>query len=114
MQFSHSHLRDSKPAPRRQKNEPVFGIGWHAFVNWPQPVGKAPAPVPMIDGAGKAIANDLQDGQEVEIVSWRPKAREGLVYQVRRTTDRTEWWIAASYLRRLRVAAPAVDVESPK
>jgi hypothetical protein len=63
----------------------------------------------MIDKAGKAIANDLADGQEVEIVSWRPRAREGVAYQVRRRTDGSEWWIAAAYLRRLREAPPLVE-----
>ncbi len=109
MQFSHSHLRASKPAPRRPKNAPVFGVGWHAFVNWPQPAGGTPNPVPMTDGAGKPIANDLTDGQEVEIVSWRPRAREGVAYQVRRSTDGSEWWIAVAYLRRLRQAPPLLE-----
>lgn len=106
MSFSHSHLRASKPAPRRPKTGPVFGIGWHAFVNWPQPAGKTPRPVPMIDGTGKSIENDLSDGQEVEILSWRPNAREGVAYQVRRRSDGTEWWIAVEYLRGLREAPP--------
>jgi hypothetical protein len=109
MQFSYSHLRTSKPAPRRPKNAPVFSIGWHAFVNWPQPAGQTPSPVPMTDAAGKPMANDLADGQEVEIVSWRPRAREGVAYQVRRSIDGSEWWIAVEYLRRLRDAPPLVE-----
>jgi hypothetical protein len=109
MQFSYGHLRASKPAQRSPKRPPVFCIGWHAFVHWPQPAGKTPSPVPMTDGAGKAIANDLADGQEVEIVSWRPRAREGVAYQVRRSSDGSEWWIAVEYLRRLREAPPPVE-----
>jgi hypothetical protein len=109
MQFSHSHLAASRPAPRRPKNAPVFCVGWHAFVNWPQPVGKTSSPVPMIDRAGKPIANDLADGQEVEIVSWRPRAREGVAYQVRRRTDGSEWWIAVTYLRHQRVASLLIE-----
>ena len=108
MQFNHSHLRSSMPAPRRSKKAPVFCIGWHAFVNWPQPAGTS-SPVPMTDAAGKPIANDLADGQEVEIVSWRPRSREGVAYQIRRRTDGSEWWIAVAYLRRLREAAPLVE-----
>jgi len=54
----------------------------------------------MTDAAGQRLANDLADGQEVEILSWRPRAREGLTYQIRRLSDGTEWWIAAVYLRR--------------
>ncbi len=108
MPFSHSHLRASKPTPRRSKNAPVFCVGWRAFVNWPQPFGKTPSPVPITDGAGKPIANDLTDGQEVEILSWRPRAREGVAYQVRRSADGSEWWIPVDYLRRLREAPPLV------
>jgi hypothetical protein len=63
----------------------------------------------MTDAAGKPIVNDLADGQEVEIVSWRPRAREGVAYQVRRSTDGSEWWISVEYLRRLREAPPLAD-----
>jgi hypothetical protein len=104
MQFSHSHLRAAKPAPTRPKKAPVFCVGWHAFVNWPQPAGTTPRPVPMTDAAGMPIANDLADGQEVEIVAWRPRAREGVAYHIRRRTDGSEWWIAVAYLRHLRQA----------
>ena len=96
------NLPASKPAPRRAKNEPIFGVGWRAFVNWPHPNGNPTDPVPLVDAIGKPLANDLVDGQEVEIVSWRPRSREGLSYQVRRLSDGSEWWIAAVYLRRLR------------
>ena len=106
MQFGYSSA--SKSAPRRPKKGPVFCVGWHAFVNWPQPAGTTPPPVPMIDGDGKPMANDLLDGQEVEIASWRPRAREGVAYQVRRSADGSEWWIAVEYLRRLRQAPPIV------
>jgi hypothetical protein len=54
----------------------------------------------MTDDSGAAVGNDLTDGQEVEILSWRPRSREGLSYQIRRLSDRSEWWIAATYLRR--------------
>lgn len=96
------NLPASKPAPRRPKNEPVFGVGSHVFVHWPQPAGQPLHPVPMTDGSGTPLANDLTDGQEVEIVSWRPRSREGVAYQIRRLIDSSEWWIAAVYLRRLR------------
>jgi hypothetical protein len=46
------------------------------------------------------LSNDLSDGEEVEILSWRPKSRQGSLYQVRRLTDDSEWWIAAIHLRR--------------
>lgn len=67
--------------------------------------------MPLTDGTGKPLPNDLADGQQVEILSWRPRAREGVMYQVRRKTDASEWWIEARYLRRQALATvppPAV------
>ncbi len=90
--------------PKRSKNEMVVSIGAHAFVNWAQPPGEARRGVPMVDGSGALLANDLRDGEEVEIVSWRPRSREGLSYQIRRMRDGSEWWISAIYLRRLAAA----------
>ena len=89
--------------PPRTKNHFVVGIGARVYVNWSPPAGQSAHPVPMIDAAGQLMANDLSDGQEVEVVSWRPRSREGLSYQVRRVSDGTEWWIASTYLRRLPV-----------
>jgi len=65
----------------------------------------------MFDGSGVQVSNDLADGQEVEILSWRPRSRDGLAYQIRRLSDGSEWWLAAIYLRR--AAAPAA-VASPR
>ncbi|MFI5395047.1 MAG: hypothetical protein ACHQ9S_05895 [Candidatus Binatia bacterium] len=110
--MSFDNLPASKPAPRRAKKEPVFCVGWRAYVNWPQPAGQPPVPLPLTDTSGKQIANDLADGQEVEILSWRPRAREGLSYQIRRLVDSSEWWIAAVYLRRLREGHSGAGEES--
>jgi hypothetical protein len=96
---------NSKSSPRA-KNELVLGVGSHAYVNWSPPAGQPARPVPMLDAAGHALANDLVDGQEVEIVSWRPRSRDGLSYQIRRLADGSEWWIAATYLRRLLTRQP--------
>jgi len=96
------HLPLSQPAPRREKkNAPVFGVGCRVFVHWPLRAGEhRPEPVPLVDTSGKPPGSDLVDGQQVEIVAWRPRSREGLVYQVRRVADGSEWWIGAQYLRR--------------
>ena len=59
----------------------------------------------MTDDSGAPLGNDLSDGQEVEILSWRPRSREGVSYEVRRLSDGSEWWIAATYLRRRAAAA---------
>jgi hypothetical protein len=94
------NLPPSKPAPRRARTEPIFCVGWRAFVHWPLRGPQTLGPVPLTDVNGKPLANDLIDGQQVEIVSWRPRSREGLVYQIRRLADGSEWWIGAQYLRR--------------
>jgi hypothetical protein len=104
------NLPASRPAPRRPKNAPVFCVGWRAFVHWPLRGPQTPGPVPLIDGNGQPLDNDLIDGQQVEILSWRPRSREGLVYQVRRTADGKELWIGAQYLRKQAMAEP---VEEP-
>jgi hypothetical protein len=100
----------SAPPPRRAQNELVLGVGWRAFVNWSPPVGQPQRQVPLTDGAGMPLGNDLSDGQEVEILSWRPRSRDGLSYQVRRLSDGSEWWIAATYLRRLAMPSPDARV----
>src|SRR6185369_5733756 len=93
------NLPASKPAPRRARNAPIFCVGWRVFVHWPLHGGSS-GPVPLMDANGLPLANDLADGQPVEIVSWRPRSREGLLYQVRRLADGSEWWIGAHCLRR--------------
>lgn len=99
-----SNLPASKPAPRRAKNELILGVGSRACVNWSQPAGQPSRAVPMTDATGQPVANDLTDGQEVEIISWRPRSREGICYQICRLSDRSLWWISSIYLRRLRAA----------
>lgn len=99
------NLPASKPAPRRTRNAPIFCVGWRAFIHWPVRSAQALGPVPLTDSNGQPLANDLVDGQQVEIVSWRPRSREGLLYQVRRLTDGSEWWIGANCLRRQALAA---------
>jgi hypothetical protein len=101
------NLPASKPVPRRTKSAPVLCVGWRAYVHWPSAVGALPGPVPLTDATGMPLLNDLLDGQVVEILSWRPRSREGVVYQVRRLADSSEWWIEARYLRREPVAQTA-------
>jgi len=103
------NLRPAKPAARRTKKEPIFGVGWHAFVNWPHPAD----PVPLVGAGDAPPAGGLVDGQEVEILSWRPRARDGLAYQIRRLSDGHEFWILALHLRRQRDAQPAEPVAEP-
>jgi hypothetical protein len=96
------------PTRRVTKNELVVSVGSRAFVNWYPPCGDGGRGVPMIDGRGAHLVNDLRDGEEVEILSWLPRSRDGLSYQIRRLRDRSEWWIAATYLRRDAAGVPPV------
>ena len=100
---------------RPAKNELVVSIGSRAFVNWTPPHGASDRGVPLRDGSGAHLGNDLCDGEEVEILSWLPRAREGLSYQIRRLRDGKEWWIAATYLRRgaVALARPPAGVQQP-
>jgi len=84
---------------RREKSGPIFCVGWKAFVHWPSGM-RQHGEVPLMDGNGKALPNDLVDGQRVEILSWRPRSRDGLLYQIRRIRDGREGWIVAHHLRR--------------
>ena len=104
--MSFDKLRGSRPAARPAKNGPVFAAGWHVYVNCPQQDGEPARSVPLLDGSEIPSTNHLADGQEVDIVSWRPRSRAGAAYQIRRLSDDSEWWIAAVYLRRLRQAPP--------
>jgi hypothetical protein len=91
--------RNSLPG-RPAKNELIIGVGWHAYIDWSPAAGEIDRPVPLTDDSGNQIGNDLVDGQEVEIVSWRPRSRVGPAYQIRRLSDGSNGWIAAKYLRR--------------
>jgi hypothetical protein len=56
--------------------------------------------VPLTDVHGTLVPNDWLDGQQVEILSWRPGSRAGLTYQIRRVADGSEGWLVAHHLRR--------------
>jgi hypothetical protein len=97
--MAYDNLPRSRAAARTTKKDPILGVGCHAFVNWPHTTQA----VPLVIAPGELpVPNDLIDGQEVEIVSWRPRSREGLAYQIRRLSDGREWWILAVHLRRER------------
>lgn len=101
MRFSDSKLPEAK-------KRFVVGVGARVYVNWTPPTGGA-QPVPMLDAEGRVLANDLRDGQELEVLSWRPRSRDGLAYEVRRISDGSEWWIEATYLRRRAAPQPAAS-----
>jgi hypothetical protein len=107
MQFSNSQWRAPKGDAPRNKNAPVFCVGWRAFVNCPPAADDSAGAVSMTDATGVPIPSDLADGQEVEIVSWRPRSRASAIYQIRRSADGKEGWIGVENLRRLRKAPPS-------
>ena len=87
-------------APSRKKGGVVLCVGWRVFVHSPSPALPAGRDIPLTDVNGNALPNDLADGQQVEILSWRPRSRDGLLYQIRRVADGREGWIPAQHLRR--------------
>jgi hypothetical protein len=94
--------------PRTSKDEALFAVGWRAFVHWPQKSGDQVTSVPVASPGGDPVRNDLSDGQEVEILAWRPFATGGLSYQIRRLSDGSEYWVRALYLRKGKEAPQAV------
>jgi hypothetical protein len=96
----------AKSSPHTSKDELLVAVGWHAFVNWPQKAGERATSVPLAlpDRDRDPATNDLSDGQEVEILAWRPFASGGLSYQIRRLSDGNEFWVRALYLRKKKEA----------
>jgi hypothetical protein len=85
-------------APRPK--QVVLAVGQRAFVHHP---GDGPYPVAMTDEHGLPAPAALRDGDEVEILAWRPRGSTGTRYRVRRHTDGAHGWLAATELRRTAV-----------
>ena len=96
------------PMPRQAalsfKNQLLLAIGHHAFVHLPSSGAEFGDFLPVAGSPGAKPASDLKDGQEVEILAWRPHSPQGLAYQVCRLSDRREWWAKAICLRKSAVA----------
>ncbi|HYD46927.1 MAG TPA: hypothetical protein VEB21_01200 [Terriglobales bacterium] len=91
---------------RRATPAPVYCVGSRAFVNWhSSDPSVATKPVPATDPHGKSIETDFVDGDEVEVLAWRPRGREGASYQVRRLRDGNECWLWVDILRTTRQPA---------
>lgn len=88
------------------KNQLLLAVGRHAFVHLP-PSGAVHGDfTPFGVEPGARPASALRDGQEVEIIAWRPLAPQGLSYQVRRLSDCREWWAKAVCLRQSASTSP--------
>jgi len=91
------------------KNQLLLAIGRHAFVHLP-PTGACHGDfIPFGVRPGARQASALCDGQEVEIIAWRPLAPQGLSYQVRRLSDHREWWAKAVCLRKSASASSIME-----
>jgi hypothetical protein len=88
------------------KNQLILSVGRHAFVALP-PSGAADGDFTPFGQEKKTAPANLCDGEEVEIIAWRPTAAGGVAYQIQRVSDRREWWARATCLR-VSAVAPAV------
>ena len=93
----------------RRATQVVLAVGQRAFVHHPS---DGPYPVAMTDDQGLPAAGALRDGDEVEILAWRPRGSTGTRYRVRHA-DGAHGWLAANELRRTAVRpAPATSEAS--
>ncbi len=60
-----------------------------------------------MDDAGGTGTQRLTDGDEVEILAWRPRGAGGPRYRVQSRKHGLEGWISAEHLRTLARQAPA-------
>ena len=106
MAYNRSPLpRQSAPSLR---NELVLAVGGRAYINLPDPDPRRAGYVPMLGDDPTPNETGLSEGQEVEILAWRPQARHGLSYQVRRLADGRQCWLLSRYLSKTpQVATPA-------
>ena len=88
----------------------ILAVGQRAFVHHP---GDSPYPVAMTDDQGVPAAAALRDGDEVEILAWRPRGSTGTRYRVRRHADGAHGWLAATELRRTAVRPAPLAPSEP-
>lgn len=82
------------------KNQLILAVGRKAFLHLPTSGAVGGDFVPFGRKPGALAGSELVDGQEVEIIAWRPMAPEGLSYQIQRLSDQREWWTRATCLRK--------------
>lgn len=108
MPFSHRPFRRFSPA---RGGAFVLAVGRRVYMARSE---GGPARVTLTDDTGANELSTLKDGNEVEIIAWRPGG-SGTRYQVRSTGEGREGWVAVANLRRTRLAAapaPAAAVPS--
>jgi hypothetical protein len=87
---SRSRIAGTPPASRV-----VLAVGRRVFINRPGTTG----PVSLTDEHGIPAATVLSDGDEVEIVAWRPRGASGTRYRVRSRPSGADGWLGAEELR---------------
>jgi hypothetical protein len=95
-------------APRGSKV--VLAVGQLVFIN----PGDARRPVSLTDEHGVPAATMLSDGDEVEIIAWRPRGSTGTRYRVRRRACGTDGWLAAEELRATAARPVPADATAPE
>ena len=77
-----------------QKARPatILSVGRRVYVN-------CRGRVLLADDEGRPSRHSLADGDQVEIVAWRPLGTRGTRYRVRANEDGHEGWLAADALR---------------
>lgn len=81
-------------------NQMIVAVGRRVYVNLPSTGAVSGDFVPFGEKANSLPGRVPVDGEQVEIIAWRPMAPEGLSYQVQRASDRCEWWTRATNLRK--------------
>jgi hypothetical protein len=98
-----------KPGPSSSstslRNQLILAVGRHAFLHLPDSGAEHGDFRPFGRKVDATPDKELIDGQEVEIIAWRPMAPEGLSYQILRLSDHREWWARATCLRTSAMAA---------
>jgi hypothetical protein len=87
---------------------PVFAVGQRVRV---QLSDRNHLRVPLNDEAGEHVLGSLADGEQVEILGWRPSGSHGPRYQVRATNGGLQGWLGVLCLRDPR-AATAPDPQT--
>ena len=93
MPFPQGPRRGPKPVRARG---PVFAVGKRVCV---QLTDRDHLRVPLNDEAGARVLGSLANGEQVEIVGWRPSGQHGARYQVRATDGGLQGWLAVMCLR---------------
>lgn len=107
MSFFRSRPR-SGPGPTRPRL--VLAVGQRAFVHSPVRHGDV---VFLTNDSGIPGDAVLRDGNEIEVLAWRPRGVAGTRYRIRRCADGIDGWLGADELRTTRARATAEDDGTP-